>query len=173
MGKKKRGASFGMTSSLTLRNNLSTTMEYTETTIRVRYAETDQMGVVYHGNYFTWFEVGRVDFCRQLGFEYKTMEAEDDTYIVVADAHCRFKRPARFDDVLVVRTKILASQRRTVKFGYEIVHQESREVLATGDTLHVFCDKQGRPKSLPEKYRKYFPALKDTSNLRGEKPVLS
>src|SRR5277367_7074740 len=64
--------------------------EYFETAIRVRYAETDQMGVVYHGNYFTWFEVGRVDFCRQLGLEYKQMESEDDSYIVVADAHCRF-----------------------------------------------------------------------------------
>jgi acyl-CoA thioester hydrolase len=144
-------------------------MEYAETTIRVRYAETDQMGVVYHGNYFTWFEVGRVDLCRQLGFEYKKMESEDDSYIVVADAHCRFKRPARFDDLLVVRTKVLASQRRTVKFGYEIVHQESRAVLATGDTLHVFCDKQGRPKSLPEKYRKYFPALKHGDDSREGK----
>jgi acyl-CoA thioester hydrolase len=101
------------------------------------------------------------------------MEAEDDSYIVVADAHCRFKRPARFDDLLVVRTKILASQRRTVKFGYEIVHQKSRELLATGDTLHVFCDKQGRPKSLPEKYRKYFPALKDATYLRVEKATHS
>ena len=148
-------------------------MEYAETTIRVRYAETDQMGVVYHGNYFTWFEVGRVDLCRQLGFEYKKMEIEDDSYIVVADAHCRFKRPARFDDLLVVRTKVLASQRRTVKFGYEIVHHESREVLATGDTLHVFCDRQGRPKSLPEKYRKYFPAVRDGSHLHGGKPAHS
>ena len=144
-------------------------MQAVEARVRVRYAETDQMGVVYHGNYFTWFEVGRVDLCRQLGFEYKKMEAEDDSYIVVADAHCRFKSPSRFDDLLVVRTKVLASQRRTVKFGYEIVRQESREVLATGDTLHVFCDRQGRPKSLPEKYRKYFPALKDGSHLRVEK----
>jgi acyl-CoA thioester hydrolase len=148
-------------------------MEYAETTIRVRYAETDQMGVVYHGNYFTWFEVGRVDLCRQLGFEYKKMETEDDSYIVVADAHCRFKRPARFDDLLVVRTKVVASQRRTVKFGYEIVHQESRELLATGDTLHVFCDKQGRPKSLPEKYRRYFPALKDDAPSRERKHTRS
>jgi len=158
-----------MTRDLMRSDKFQNSMEYAETTIRVRYAETDQMGVVYHGNYFTWFEVGRVDFCRQLGFEYKNMEAEDDSYIVVADAHCRFKRPARFDDLLVVRTKVLASQRRTVKFGYEIVHQESREVLATGDTLHVFCDRQGRPKSLPEKYRKYFPALKDGGQSRERK----
>jgi acyl-CoA thioester hydrolase len=131
---------------------------YFETTIRVRYAETDQMGVVYHGNYFTWFEVGRVDFCRQLGFEYKQMELQDDSFIVVADAHCRYKRPARFDDVLVIRTTVLMSHRRTVKFGYEIVDLETKELLATGETTHVFCDKQGRPKALPEKYRKYFPS---------------
>ena len=133
--------------------------EFSETTVRVRYAETDQMGVVYHGNYFTWFEVGRVDFCRHLGFEYKQMELQDDSFIVVADAHCRFKRPARFDDLLLIRTTIISSQKRTVKFGYEVVNSETKELLATGETLHVFCDKLGRPKSLPEKYRKYFPAI--------------
>ncbi|MFZ3329347.1 MAG: thioesterase family protein [Candidatus Acidiferrales bacterium] len=142
-------------------------MDYAETSIRVRYAETDQMGVVYHGNYFTWFEVGRVELCRQLGFEYKQMEIEDDSYIVVADAHCRFKRPARFDDVLVIRTRVLNAQRRTVKFGYEVVHQESGELLATGDTMHVICDRLGRPKSLPEKYRKYFPTAKAASHAAG------
>jgi acyl-CoA thioester hydrolase len=131
---------------------------YFETTIRVRYAETDQMGVVYHGNYFTWFEVGRVDFCRQLGFEYKQMELQDDSFIVVADAHCRYKQPARFDDVLVIRTNVLMSHRRSVKFGYEVVNPQTKEVIATGETTHVFCDRLGRPKSLPEKYRKYFPS---------------
>jgi acyl-CoA thioester hydrolase len=134
-------------------------MEYAETTIRVRYAETDQMGVVYYGNYFTWFEIGRVELCRQLGFEYKRMESEDDSFIVVADAHCRYKQPARFDDILTVRTKVTESQRRTVRFGYEILNQASGSVIATGDTLHVICDHLGRPKSLPEKYRKYFPKL--------------
>ena len=142
-------------------------MDYAETSIRVRYAETDQMGVVYHGNYFTWFEVGRVELCRQLGFEYKQMEIEDDSYIVVADAHCRYKRPARFDDLLLIRTRVLNAQRRTVKFGYEVVHQESGELLATGDTMHVICDRLGRPKSLPEKYRKYFPTVKSVSHAAG------
>jgi len=137
--------------------------DYAETTVRVRYAETDQMGVVYYGNYFTWFEIGRVELCRQLGFEYKRMETEDDSFIVVADAHCRYKRPARFDDLLVIRTKISQSQRRTVRFDYEIIDQASGELLATGDTLHVICDRLGKPKSLPEKYRKYFPASKDNS----------
>jgi acyl-CoA thioester hydrolase len=137
--------------------------EYAETTVRVRYAETDQMGVVYYGNYFTWFEIGRVELCRQLGFEYKRMESEDDSFIVVADAHCRYKRPARFDDLLVIRTKVSESQRRTVRFDYEIIDQASGELLATGDTLHVICDRLGKPKSLPEKYRKYFPVSKDNN----------
>ncbi len=152
--------------------------DYSETTVRVRYAETDQMGVVYHGNYFTWFEVGRVELCRQLGFEYRRMEIEDDSFIVVAEAQCRYKRPARFDEVLVVRTRLSNSQRRTIRFKYEIVNQSSGELIATGETTHVICDKVGRPKSLPEKYRKYFaadhidgsahPDVKFNSNLRGE-----
>jgi acyl-CoA thioester hydrolase len=132
--------------------------EYAETTIRVRYAETDQMGVVYYGNYFTWFEVGRVELCRQMGFEYKRMEAEDDSMLVVAEASCRYKRPARFDDLLNIRTRITESQRRTIRFGYEILRDASGELIATGETLHVVCDRQGRPKSLPEKYRKLFSA---------------
>ena len=145
--------------------------DYAETTVRVRYAETDQMGVVYYGNYFTWFEIGRVELCRQLGFEYKRMETEDDSFIVVADAHCRYKRPARFDDLLVIRTKVSESQRRTVRFDYEIIDQASGELLATGDTIHVICDRLGRPKSLPEKYRKYFPVGKD--GRAGQKRVES
>ncbi|HVB59460.1 MAG TPA: thioesterase family protein [Candidatus Acidoferrales bacterium] len=131
--------------------------DYVETSIRVRYAETDQMGVVYYGNYFTWFEVGRVELCRHLGFEYKRMEIEDDSFIVVAEAHCRYKKPARFDDCIAIRTRITQSQRRTLRFGYEMFNQASGELIATGETLHVICDRLGRPKSLPEKYRKYFP----------------
>src|SRR5580704_2536767 len=130
--------------------------DFADTTIRVRYAETDQMGVVYYGNYFTWFEVGRVELLRHLGFEYKKMEADDDSFIVVASANCRYKRSARFDDLLTIRTRVISAHRRTVEFGYEILHQSSGEVLATGETVHVVCDRAGRPKSLPEKYRKLF-----------------
>jgi acyl-CoA thioester hydrolase len=132
--------------------------DYAEALTRVRYAETDQMGVVHHGNYFTWFEIGRVELCRQLGFEYKQMEVEDDSFIVVAEAHCRYKKPARFDDAIAIRTRVTQSQRRTLRFGYEILNQASGELLATGETLHVICDSRGRPKLLPEKYRKFFPA---------------
>jgi acyl-CoA thioester hydrolase len=128
---------------------------YADATIRVRYAETDQMGVVYYGNYFTWFEVGRAELCRQLGFDYKRMEIEDDSFIVVVEASCRYKRPARYDDLLTVRTRITESRRRTIRFAYEILNQDS-EKLATGETLHVICDRLGQPKSLPDKYRRYF-----------------
>jgi acyl-CoA thioester hydrolase len=121
------------------------------------------MGVVHHGNYFTWFEIGRVELCRELGFEYKQMETEDDSFIVVAEARCRYKRPARFDDVLEIRTRVTRSQRRTLRFGYEIFNQATGELIATGETLHVICDSHGRPKSLPEKYRQFFPASNGTA----------
>lgn len=139
---------------------------HAETAVRVRYAETDQMGVVYYGNYFTWFEIGRVELCRQLGFEYKRMESEDDSFIVVAEASCRYKRPARFDDLLTIRTRVVEAQRRTVRFGYEILNAAG-EPIATGETLHVICDRTGRPKSLPEKYKKYFDLTPDS---RGRAP---
>ena len=129
---------------------------FAEATVRVRYAETDQMGVVYHSNYLVWFEVGRVELCRHLGFDYRNLEREEDTFLVVAEAHCRYKRPARFDDLLTIRSRVTQSQRRTVKFTYEILKQASGELIATGGTTHVVCDRLGRPKSLPEKYRKYF-----------------
>ena len=106
--------------------------DYSEAITRVRYAETDQMGVVHHGNYFTWFEIGRVELCRELGFEYKQMETEDDSFIVVAEAHCRYKRPARFDDVLEIRTRVTQSQRRTLRFGYEIFNQATRRAHRHG-----------------------------------------
>lgn len=144
--------------------------DYAEATIRVRYAETDQMGVVYHGNYFTWFEVGRVELCRQRGFEYKAMEKEDDSFIVVAEAYCRYKRPAKFDELLTIRTRVVAAQRRMIRFGYEVVHQGSNEVIATGETNHVICDRLGRPRSLPEKYRKYF-RMPDAAAVQAKRSI--
>jgi acyl-CoA thioester hydrolase len=128
-----------------------------ETTIRVRYAETDQMGVVYYANFFVWFEVARVELMRQMGFSYKRMETEDDSFVVVARATCTYKRPAKFDDVLRFRTRVTESHSRTITFAYEVFNEASGDLIATGETLHVICDQNGRPKSLPEKYRKYFP----------------
>ena len=128
-----------------------------ETTVRVRYAETDQMGVVYYANFFVWFEVARVELMRQLGFSYKKMEIEDDSFVVVAKASCAYKHPAKFDDVLRIRTAVTQSRRRTITFAYEVFNETYGTAIATGETLHVICDRHGRPKSLPEKYRQYFP----------------
>ena len=128
-----------------------------ETTVRVRYAETDQMGVVYYANFFVWFEVARVELMRHLGFSYKQMEIEDDSFVVVAKASCTYKQPARFDDVIRIRTQVSDSRKRTILFTYEVFNDGANSLIATGETLHVICDSKGRPKSLPEKYRKYFP----------------
>jgi acyl-CoA thioester hydrolase len=130
--------------------------EYSETVVRVRYAETDQMGYVYYGNYYIYFEVGRVEYMRQRGVDYRNMEVQDDSFIVVAESHCRYRRPARYDDLLRVRTRVAEFKRRMIRFTYEIVRDQSGELLATGETLHVVCDASGRPKSLPDKYHHLF-----------------
>ena len=125
-----------------------------ETTVRVRYAETDQMGVVYYANFFVWFEVGRVELLRDLGFSYREMEQLDDCHIVVAEAQCSYKRPALYDNSLRIRTRVLRVRRKTIRFAYEVLRDPGSELLATGETLHVICGRSGRPKSLPEKYMK-------------------
>jgi acyl-CoA thioester hydrolase len=129
------------------------TNEHHDTTVRVRYAETDQMGVVYHANYFIWCEVGRVELMRALGIEYKRMELEDDCHIVVVDVRCRYHASARYDEVLRVRTRIVESRNRSIRFAYEIFRDSDQELLAVGETLHVICGSNGKPKLLPEKYR--------------------
>lgn len=137
-----------------------------ESTLRVRYAETDQMGVVYYGNFFIWFEVGRVELLRQVGFEYKLMEQEDDCFIVVAEARCRYLRPARYDDLIRIRARVTESGSRIIRFAYEVCHASSGELLATGETVHVVCDRLGRPKTLPDKYRQRFAVEADPQAAR-------
>ena len=134
-------------------------MEFHDAQVRVRYAETDQMGVVYYGNYFVWFEIGRVELMRALGFEYKLMETEDDCFIVVAEASCRYRQSAKYDELLRVRTRISQAGNRVIKYAYEILRDGDNAILATGETTHVICGKDGRPKQLPEKYRVKFRAL--------------
>jgi acyl-CoA thioester hydrolase len=129
------------------------TNEHHDTTVRVRYAETDQMGVVYHANYLVWFEVGRVELMRALGIEYKRMEIEDDCHIVVVDVRCRYHASARYDEVLRVRTRIAESRNRSIRFSYEILRDTDQALLAVGETLHVICGSNGKPKLLPDKYR--------------------
>jgi len=103
-----------------------------ETRIRVRYAETDQMGVVYHSNHFIWFEVGRVELLRQLGFSYRDMEREDDCFIAVVDARCRYKAPVHYDDEVIVRTYLKQVREKVIRFGYELRSVENCELLAEG-----------------------------------------
>jgi len=134
-------------------------MEFHDATVRVRYAETDQMGVVYHSNYLIWFEIGRVELMRALGFEYKKMETDDDCYIVVAEASCRYLLPARYDELLRIRTRISQAGNRIVKYSYELLRDSDNHLLATGATTHVICGRDGKPKQLPEKYRNKFRAL--------------
>jgi acyl-CoA thioester hydrolase len=136
---------------------------FSETTVRVRYKETDQMGVVYYGNYFTYFEIGRVEYLRDRGMSYKEMEQQDDSYIVVAESHCRHLLPAHYDDVLRIRTRVSRARRRTLHFVYEIVNDATGKLLATGETVHFVCNKAGQPRSLPEKYWKLFASSADTA----------
>src|SRR6202035_4476481 len=103
-----------------------------EARLRVRYAETDQMGVVYHANYFVWFEVGRVELLRQLGFSYRDMEQNDQCFIAVVDARCRYKAPARYDDEIVVRTRLKNVRESLVHFGYELLRAGDGLLLAEG-----------------------------------------
>ncbi len=130
--------------------------DFYDTTVRVRYAETDQMGVVYYANYYVWFELGRVEMFRQMGFSYKEMEERDDCFIVVGESQCRYKRPARYDDLLRIRTCILGARKRTIRFGYEIWNDSTGELVATGETHHIICGRCGRPKQLPARYCKLF-----------------
>jgi acyl-CoA thioester hydrolase len=136
--------------------------EFFDTFVRVRYAETDQMGFVYYGNYYIYFEVGRVEYMRHQGVDYKQLELQDDSFIVVAESKCRYLRPARYDDPLRIRTRVAEFKRRTIRFSYEILHNETSELLATGETVHVVCDGQGKPKTLPEKYRRLFEVHTDS-----------
>ena len=131
--------------------------DFSDFLTRVRYAETDQMGVVYYSNYLVYFEIGRVEYIRERGADYKQMELQDDCYIFVAQAQCRYMHPARYDDLLRIRTRVTELRKRTIRFAYEIANQATGETLATGETVHVICTREGKPKSLPDKYRSLFP----------------
>lgn len=127
-----------------------------ETRLRVRYVETDQMGVVYHSNYLIWFEVGRVEFLRQLGFTYRDMEREDGCYIAVVDARCRYKVPARYDDQILVRTSFKNLRASLIHFGYEVFREPDMALLAEGETTHIVTDSQMQRRELPAHYQEAF-----------------
>jgi acyl-CoA thioester hydrolase len=124
------------------------------TTLRVRYAETDQMGVVYYANYFVWCEIGRVEFFRQLGHDYKQMEIEDDCHLPVVESHCRYRAPARYDDEVVIETRVTAARSSVIKFAYRIlrISADGETLLAEAETVHVTVNKSMQKRPLPEKY---------------------
>ena len=127
-----------------------------ETRFRVRYAETDQMGVVYYANYLVWMELGRVEYCRSAGIRYKDMEVNDGVLLAVAEATCRYLFPARYDEEIIVKTRVKQAGARMVRFAYEMSEAESGRKLATGETAHIFCGRDMRPLKLPEKYLGLF-----------------
>jgi acyl-CoA thioester hydrolase len=127
-----------------------------ETRLRVRYAETDQMGVVYHSNHFIWFEVGRVELLRQLGFSYRDMEAQDNCFVAVAEATCRYRAPIRYDEEILVRTRMLNVRESVIHFGYELRRVEDGTLLAEGETTHIVTDSSMKVAELPDKYMEAF-----------------
>ena len=129
-----------------------------ETRLRVRYAETDQMGMVYHSNHFIWFEVGRVELLRQMGFSYRDMESQDNRFIAVAEATCRDRAPARYDEEVLVRTRLKSARDSMVHFGYELVRLSDGALLAEGETTHIVTDAQMKIAVLPDKYLNAFRA---------------
>jgi len=129
---------------------------FAETRLRVRYAETDQMGVVYHANYLVWFEVGRVEFIRQIGLDYKRMEEEEGALIAVVEAKARYKAPARYDDELIVRTHLGGVRGSIVRFTYIVLRAGDEQVLCEGETVHVVVGRDMKRKSMPARYASHF-----------------
>jgi acyl-CoA thioester hydrolase len=123
-----------------------------QTRVRVRYAETDQMGVVYHANYLIWFEVGRVELMRQRGLDYKRMEIEEGCGIAVVEATVRYKAPARYDDELIVETTVLQVRGPVIRFGYSILRSEDMRLLCEGETVHVVVGSDMKRRAMPKKY---------------------
>ena len=127
-----------------------------ETKLRVRYAETDQMGVVYHSNFIVWFEVGRVEMMRQLGFTYNQMEQQEGQHLAVADVRCRYKAPARYDDLVLIRTHLINVRDSLVHFGYEILRDEDGTLLAEGESVHLVLDREFKRTRLSQRYLPAF-----------------
>ena len=131
-----------------------------ETRVRVRYAETDQMGVVYHANYLVWFEIGRVEFIRHMGLDYKRMEHDEGAFIAVVEATARYKSPARYDDELIVRTTLAGVRGSVVRFRYAIVRSasagEDELLLCEGETVHIVVGRDMKKRDMPVTYARRF-----------------
>ncbi len=126
-----------------------------EARLRVRYAETDQMGVVYHSNYIIWMEVGRVELLRSIGFTYREME-QDACHLPVVEVKCRYKAPARYDDQILIRTRMLNLRGSLIHFGYEILRETDKTVLAEAESVHIVVGPDMQRCTLPDKYMQPF-----------------
>ena len=135
-----------------------------EARIRVRYAETDQMGVVYYANYLVWMEVARMEWCRARGVDYRQMEREEGVALAVAEASCRYRSPARFDDEVAIRVWVEEASSRMVTFHYEMRVAEGERLVATGETRHVFVGAGMQKARCPVRYRALF-------GMGGDQPV--
>ena len=127
------------------------------TEVRVRYADTDQMGIVYYANYLIWFEIGRVELLRSLGLAYSQLELEHQCILPVVEANCRYKSPARYDDRIAIETRPSLLRGSVIKFAYRIFREpaqegEERKLLAEGETVHVVCDDKLNKKPLPPEH---------------------
>ncbi len=128
----------------------------TTSTVRVRYAETDKMGVVYYANYLIWFEIGRTDWLRHTGWDYRAMEEEAGIQLPVIEAHCQYRQGARYDDEIEIRTRATKLSPVRVQFDYEVARRADNAVLATGYTVHAAIDRRGRPMRMPDRVKDLF-----------------
>lgn len=127
----------------------------TSSTVRVRYAETDAMGIVYYANYLIWFEIGRTDWLRETGWTYREMEA-DGIQLPVIEAHCEYRQGARYDDDIEIRTRARKVSPVRLRFDYEAVRRVDSALLATGHTVHATIDRRGRPIRMPDRVKDLF-----------------
>jgi len=138
----------------------------TTTEVRVRYAETDQMGIVYYANYLVWFEIGRVELLRSTGLAYSQLVIDHQTILPVVEANCRYKSPARYDDRITIETRPSLVRGSVIKFAYRILREpanegEERKLLAEGETVHVVCDAQLNKKPLPPEHEAALRSMMD------------
>jgi acyl-CoA thioester hydrolase len=133
------------------------------TQVRVRYAETDQMGIVYYANYLVWFEIGRVELLRSLGLAYSQLETDHQCILPVVEATCRYRSPARYDDEILIETRPSLLRGSVIKFGYRLLRKEKEgkepTLLAEGETVHVVCDDQLNRKPLPAEHEAALRAI--------------
>ena len=130
-------------------------MPVSVSSLRVRYAETDKMGVVYYANYLVWFEVARADLLRSLGWSYREMEIAGISLPVI-EAQCQYLRPARYDDEIEVKTEGRMVSPVRMEFQYQVIRKEDQTLAATGRTVHAALDPSGKPCRLPARVREVF-----------------